>query len=95
MNIRKLEDLSKDELIELIKQEREACGQLKPISVDERLPENSVDRFKGLAAYTDTVIAYGIDGTFIAAFDAGRLEFYSDGDLIYDVTHWLPLPRLP
>lgn len=27
MNIRKLEDLSKEELIELIKQERETCGQ--------------------------------------------------------------------
>lgn len=27
MNIRKLEDLSKEELIKLIKQERETCGQ--------------------------------------------------------------------
>ena len=28
MNIRKLEDLSKDELIDLIKHEREDCGKL-------------------------------------------------------------------
>lgn len=28
MNIRKLDDLSKDELIDLIKHEREDCGQL-------------------------------------------------------------------
>lgn len=61
MNIRKLDDLSKDELIDLIKHEREACGQLVPISVEELLEalEAMVDmvRMDGFGSYQALDIA--------------------------------------
>ncbi len=85
MNIRKLENLSKDELIELIKQEREACGQLKPISVDELLPEpGDPNRY---IIYTES------DDCCVGHFEYG---YWFDGDGFYmeDATHWLPIPEI-
>ena len=92
MNIRKLEGLSKDELIELIQHEREACDQLKPISVEERLPERS----KESPVWSDKVIAYTKDDNQLMAFYAHDNKEWEDVESIKidDVTHWLPIPRL-
>ena len=91
MNIRKLEDLSKDELIDLIKQEREACGQLKPISVEERLPERSKS-----PVWSDKVISYNKDGNQLMAFYDHYGKEWEDVECIKieDVTHWLPIPEI-
>ena len=92
MNIRKLEDLSKEELIELIKHERETCGQLKPISVEEQLPLVTGET----APWSVDVLVYtSFNENFIACYDYELLEWFDSGDLIADVTHWLPIPRLP
>ena len=93
MNIRKLEVLSKDELIDLIKQEREACGQLVPISVEEQLPERS----KESSVCSDKVIAYTKDGNQLMAFYDHDHKEWEDVECIKldDVTHWMPLPDPP
>lgn len=70
------------------------AAKYKPISVEERLPENSVFPWKGFTSYEDTVIAYTEDKTFIAAFNSEDQSFYADCDLIEDVTHWLPIPEV-
>lgn len=91
MNIRKLEDLSKDELIELIKQEREACGQLVPISVEERLPLPIGES----TPWSDDAIVYtAYSKSFIACYDYKFEEWYDNGELVNDVTHWLPIPEI-
>ena len=85
MNIRKLEDLSKDELIELIKQEREACVQLVPISVIDGLPEpGDTSQF---IIYTESA------DCCVGHFEYG---YWVDGAGFYmeDVTHWLPIPEI-
>ena len=85
MNIRKLEDLSKDELIELIKQEREACVKLVPISVMDGLPEP--DDPNQFIIYTES------DDCCVGHFECGDW-FDSDGFYMEDVTHWLPIPDI-
>lgn len=90
MNIRKLEDLSKDELIELIKHEREGCDQLVPISVDECLPKAIGES----EPWSDEVIAYGNNDFDIAFYSYEYSGWFSHRELITGVTHWLPIPRL-
>ena len=91
MNIRKLEDLSKDELIELIKQEREACGKLVPISVDERLPE----AIGTSAPWPDDVLIFtAYNKNFVAYYDHKFAEWYDNGELVNQVTHWMPIPEI-
>ena len=85
MNIRKLEDLSKDELIELIKQEREACAQLVPISVDERLPE---------PGDPNQYIIYTESGDCHVGYFEGGDWFDHNGFYIESPTHWLPIPEI-
>lgn len=91
MNIRKLEDLSKDELIELIKQERETCDQLVPISVEECLPKVIGES----EPWSDEVIVYTKrNEKFIAYYEYEFLDWFDKGHLVTDVTHWLPIPEI-
>ena len=96
MNIRKLEDLSKDELIELIKHERETCGQLNPIRVRDRLPERCEAQTSGKKHYwSEPVLIYHMGGVDIAVYDYVNNEFVKHQRPISWVSHWLPIPRLP
>lgn len=89
MNIRKLENLSKDELIELIKQEREACGQLKPISIDERLPPTGerVLFYDGNETIAKKPNIYHVD--YLAHDKSDTVVNY-----LHNYTHWLPIPEI-
>lgn len=66
----------------------------KPISVDEQLPERSKE---SSAPWSDKVIAYTKDGNQLMAFYDHDHKEWEDVECIKldDVTHWLPLPRLP
>lgn len=104
MNIRKLEDLSKDELIELIKQEREACTQLVPISVNERLPDRYILSSGYDTGGSKTVLIYANNGK--ESPRVGRYIHSQKAWLIYrdniddfskpygEITHWLPIPEI-
>lgn len=90
MNIRKLEDLSKDELIELIKQEREACIKHVPISVEERLPEAMGEH----NPWSDDVIVYTESGDCHVGCFVGGDWIDHHGFDIENPTHWLPIPEI-
>ena len=105
MNIRKLEDLSKDELIELIKQEREACIKHVPISVEERLPEPHILSSGYDTGGSKTVLIYVNNGK--KSPRVGRYIHSQKAWLIYrdniddyskpydeNITHWLPIPEI-
>lgn len=76
------------EKVEQIKAE-----QPKWISVDERMPEREV-----LAAnfaprtygYKEYIIGYVSRGT-----EPGKCYAENDYEILYDVTHWMPLPSMP